>query len=101
MTLPHRHIAKGMIIGLILALLATLLFALSLLIGPVRIPCHEVALILLGETSTKSSWQYIVLETRLAPGSDGYTLWCVTGSQRPDATDGFSQPPSGSRRLRR
>ena len=38
MTLPHRHIAKGMIIGLILALLATLLFALSLLIGPVRIP---------------------------------------------------------------
>lgn len=65
MTLPHRHIAKGMIIGLILALLATLLFALSLLIGPVRIPCHEVALILLGETSTKSSWQYIVLETRL------------------------------------
>ena len=99
MTLPHRHIAKGMIIGLILALLATLLFALSLLIGPVRIPCHEVALILLGETSAKSSWQYIVLETRL-PQALTATLWCVTGSQRPDATDGFSQPPGGSRRLR-
>ena len=54
MTLPHRHIAKGVIIGIILALLATLLFALSLLIGPVRIPCHEVALILLGASLAAS-----------------------------------------------
>lgn len=64
-TFPQRHTTKGVAIALLLVALAATLFALSLLIGPVRIPYHEVVHILLGETSVKASWQYIVLETRL------------------------------------
>ena len=42
-----------------------LFFALSLLHGSVDIPARAVAGILLGEPSSMSAWEYIVLQTRL------------------------------------
>ncbi len=54
---------------LFLTLLATLivaLFALSLLVGSIRIPAGQVASILMGGAEDiKPSWRYIVLESRL------------------------------------
>lgn len=54
---------------LFLTLLATLiaaLFALSLLVGSIRIPADQVASILMGGAEDiKPSWRYIVLESRL------------------------------------
>lgn len=42
-----------------------ILFALSLLTGSVRIPISEVIAILMGEETSKESWRFIILESRL------------------------------------
>lgn len=49
----------------VLVIAIVLFFALSLLHGSVEIPARAVAGILLGEPSSMSAWQYIVLQTRL------------------------------------
>lgn len=42
-----------------------ILFVLSLLTGSVRIPISEVIAILMGEETSKESWRFIILESRL------------------------------------
>ena len=54
---------KGHIILLVLAIVA--LFALNLVMGSVKIPVSDVVSILLGDDSTKPSWRFIILESRL------------------------------------
>ncbi len=57
---------KGTLYCLLLALLIAVLFALSLLVGAVRIPAADVWHILTAQAdSVKPSWRYIVLENRL------------------------------------
>lgn len=50
---------------LVLIVVAAILFVLNLIIGSVHIPVADVFSILLGEESTKSSWRFIVMESRL------------------------------------
>lgn len=49
----------------LLALTAVLLFAANLYFGAVHIPAAEVTDILLGRPASKTSWQYIVVESRI------------------------------------
>ena len=56
---------KGVVCCLLLGVLIVALFLLNLVIGSVRIPVDEVMAILLGDTTVKASWQYIVMESRL------------------------------------
>lgn len=56
---------KGALYLLVSTLLIIILFCVSLLIGAVDIPVSEVVSILTGKESEKSSWQYIVLQSRL------------------------------------
>ncbi|MCR5065816.1 MAG: iron ABC transporter permease [Bacteroidales bacterium] len=48
-----------------LTVVIVLLFALNILVGSVSIPAGDVLHILLGATDVKSSWQYIILQSRL------------------------------------
>lgn len=50
---------------LVLIVVAAILFVLNLIIGSVHIPVADVFSILLGEESAKSSWRFIVMESRL------------------------------------
>ena len=56
---------KGVIYCIGLGLVIVVLFVLNLLLGSVSIPADEVMRILLGGESAKSSWQFIVLQSRL------------------------------------
>ena len=56
---------KGVVCCLLLGVLILALFLLNLVIGSVKIPVDEVMAILMGDTTTKTSWQYIVMESRL------------------------------------
>ena len=56
---------QGLLLTL-LALLIAVLFALSLLVGAIRIPVPDVLQILFGDAEgIKPSWRYIILESRL------------------------------------
>ena len=57
--------SKGTKYCIALALLIAVLFALNLLVGSVSIPAADVVSILMGDTTQKASWQYIVLQSRL------------------------------------
>ena len=56
---------KGTFCCLLLGLLIIGLFLANLLMGSVQIPADEVISILMGGESGKSSWRFIVLESRL------------------------------------
>ena len=56
---------KGTAYCLGLGLVVIVLFALNLLLGSVKIPTADVVSILLGNETSKASWQFIVLESRL------------------------------------
>ena len=56
---------KGVIYCIGLSLVIVVLFVLNLLLGSVSIPADEVMRILAGGDSAKSSWRFIVLESRL------------------------------------
>lgn len=56
---------KGVTYCLGLSVGVALLFVLNLLMGSVKIPAEDVFHILLGDTSAKPSWQFIILESRL------------------------------------
>ena len=56
---------KGIIYCIGFGALILLLFVLNLLLGSVSIPASDVLRILMGDTSEKSSWQFIVLQSRL------------------------------------
>ena len=56
---------KGTAYCLGLGLVVIILFALNLLLGSVRIPAADVVSILMGNEASKTSWQFIVLESRL------------------------------------
>ena len=51
--------------GIGLSLVIAVLFASNLLLGSVSIPAENIVRILLGDTSEKASWRYIILESRL------------------------------------
>ncbi len=59
------RMSKGLIFCLLMALLIAVLFTLNLLTGSIHIPWREVLSILTSGESSKESWRYIVLETRL------------------------------------
>lgn len=56
---------KGFLCCLLLSAVIVLLFVLNLVIGAVRIPFSEVMAILGGDETVKSSWRFIVLESRV------------------------------------
>ena len=56
---------KGSVYCLGLGLVVMVLFALNLLLGSVSIPAGDVVSILLGDETAKTSWQFIILESRL------------------------------------
>ena len=56
---------KGSVYCLGLGLVVIVLFALNLLLGSVSIPAADVVSILFGNETSKASWQFIVLESRL------------------------------------
>ena len=56
---------KGVIYCVVLGLVSLVLFALNVALGSVSIPLGDVVRILLGDDSVKSSWQFIILESRL------------------------------------
>ena len=56
---------KGFLCCLLLSAAIVLLFVLNLVIGAVRIPFSEVMAILGGDETVKSSWRFIVLESRV------------------------------------
>lgn len=56
---------KGFLCCLLLSAVIVLLFVLNLVIGAVRIPVGEVMAILCGDETVKSSWRFIVLESRV------------------------------------
>ena len=56
---------RGVIYCIGLCLVIVALFALNLLLGSVSIPAEDVMRILLGDTSEKASWRFIILESRL------------------------------------
>ncbi|MBO4811875.1 MAG: iron ABC transporter permease [Prevotella sp.] len=58
---PHQGLSLTL-----LALLIAVLFALSLLVGAIRIPVADVLQILFGDADgIKPSWRYIIMESRL------------------------------------
>ena len=57
----HNHTLTYVITGAFLLLL----FAANVFYGPVKIPFRDVFSILFGGGSDHTSWNYIVLETRL------------------------------------
>lgn len=59
------EMSKGVSYCLGLGLLIVILFILNLLMGSIRIPVSDVFSILLGNESEKTSWRFIVLESRL------------------------------------
>jgi len=56
---------RGTICCLLLTVAIVLLFALNILVGSVSIPASDVVGILLGDSTAKASWQYIILQSRL------------------------------------
>jgi iron complex transport system permease protein len=56
---------KGVTYCIALGALIVVLFILNLFIGSVAIPCRDVVNILLGDESSKASWQFIILQSRL------------------------------------
>ena len=56
---------KGALICLGLVLLTTVLFALNLAVGSIRIPVSSVWAVLMNEEGQKESWRFIILESRL------------------------------------
>ena len=56
---------KGSIYCIGLGLVVIVLFTLNLLLGSVSIPAGDVISILLGDETAKTSWQFIILESRL------------------------------------
>ena len=56
---------RGTICCLLLTVTIVLLFALNILVGSVSIPAADVVGILLGDSTAKASWQYIILQSRL------------------------------------
>ncbi len=56
---------RGTICCLLLTIAIVLLFALNILVGSVSIPAADVVGILLGDSTAKASWQYIILQSRL------------------------------------
>lgn len=56
---------KGIWICSILVVVITVLFAMNLLWGSVRIPTQDVIAIIGGDNTVKDSWRYIVMESRL------------------------------------
>lgn len=56
---------RGNICCLLLTVAIVLLFALNILVGSVSIPAADVVGILLGDSTAKASWQYIILQSRL------------------------------------
>ena len=56
---------RGTLYCVSLGLLVTILFALNLVMGSVRIPVADVVGILMGHEAEKASWQFIVIESRL------------------------------------
>ena len=61
----QRKMNKGVIYCVVLGLVSLVLFALNVALGSVSIPLGDVVRILLGDDSVKSSWQFIILESRL------------------------------------
>ena len=72
---------RGVLYCIGLSLVIVVLFASNLLLGSVSIPAENIVRILLGDTSEKASWRYIILESRLD------VLWGFVGRQRSDAPD--------------
>jgi iron complex transport system permease protein len=56
---------KGVAYCIALGALIVVLFILNLFLGSVAIPCRDVVNILLGDESSKASWQFIILQSRL------------------------------------
>ena len=56
---------RGVLYCIGLSLVIAVLFASNLLLGSVSIPAENIVRILLGDTSEKASWRYIILESRL------------------------------------
>src|SRR5690554_4532690 len=54
---------KFLIVGIVLSII--LLFLINLSVGSVAIPIKEIFSILIGEDSSKQTWEYIVLNYRL------------------------------------
>jgi iron complex transport system permease protein len=63
LTWPRRGLSRGVLIGLLVALL--LGFGLSLAVGSVNIPLSDIVIVLLGGEASKPSWTSIVLQFRL------------------------------------
>lgn len=61
-----RHLqGAGMKYGAMLVFLLIVLFIANLFIGSVSIPFRDVCNVLLGNTATKESWRFIIIENRL------------------------------------
>ena len=56
---------KGALICLGLVLLTTVLFALNLAVGSIRIPISSVWAVLMNEEGQKESWRFIILDLYL------------------------------------
>ena len=56
---------RGVLYCIGLSLVIAVLFASNLLLGSVSIPAEDIVRILMGDTSEKASWRYIILESRL------------------------------------
>ncbi|MDE6013131.1 MAG: iron ABC transporter permease [Prevotella sp.] len=56
---------KGLVYGLSMGLLLVVLFVLNLITGSIHIPVPDILAILLGDETIKSSWRFIILESRL------------------------------------
>ena len=57
--------SRGVLYCIGLSLVIVVLFASNLLLGSVSIPAEDVVRILLGDTSEKASWRFIIMESRL------------------------------------
>lgn len=66
-----QKMQKGTLYCIGLVILVVVLFALNLVVGSVRIPAADVLSILMGDESAKSSWQFIVMESRLPQAITG------------------------------
>ena len=56
---------KGLRYGVGLAVIIMLLFLANLLVGSVSIPAEDVVRILMGDEASKTSWRFIVWQSRL------------------------------------
>ncbi|HEX2908499.1 MAG TPA: iron ABC transporter permease [Phototrophicaceae bacterium] len=63
LTYPHLGVRRMVLVALVLGLLAA--FALSLAVGSVNIPLHEIITILTGGEATRAAWSSIILNFRL------------------------------------